>query len=53
MGFAPTSPAETPDSACFELQSRVLEPGLRIELRSDAYKATVLPLNYTGIWYTL
>lgn len=25
-----------------------LEPPPRIELRSDAYKATVLPLNYRG-----
>ena len=25
-----------------------MEPGLRIELRSDAYGATVLPLNYPG-----
>ena len=23
-------------------------PALRIELRTDAYKATVLPLNYAG-----
>lgn len=26
-----------------------MEPVLRIELRSKAYKAIVLPLNYTGI----